>query len=151
MTNNYLWEVYIMYILGRFFTGRCFAAVRSGAALPRGAVNCIQLISTGIFTLAGGSLAAHSKLGPWANSRRRCVRFGTNPPAGETVPCVKAPFRPLATVPLSLTNSAMCKRSSSNGTLRQRSSKTAPLCKSGLKFPSMFKVNCTDYRSTVQT
>ena len=71
-----------------------------GAALPYGAVNWIQLISTGIFTLAGGSLAARGKLGPWANLRRhcrRCARFGTNPPAGEAVPCVKVPFRPLAT------------------------------------------------------
>ena len=121
--------------LGPFYTGRCFAVARRGAALPRGAVNWIQL--TSIFTLAGGSLAARGKLDPWANLRRRCARFGTNPPGGEAVPCVKAPFRPLATVPLPLTNSALCKRSSSNGAARQRSaaaccSKTAPCVKAAL-------------------
>ena len=108
--------------------------LQRGAALPRGAVNWIQLIATGIFTLAGGSLAARGKLGPWANLRCRCARFGTNPPACEAVPCVKAPFRPLADVPLPLThvwNSALCKRSSGNGAARQHS----VLCKSGLMFP----------------
>ena len=81
---------------GRFYTGCCFSAARCGAALPCGAVNWIQLISTGIFTLVGSSLAACGKLGPWVNLRRccrRCARLGTNPPAGETVPCVKVPFR----------------------------------------------------------
>ena len=65
--------------LGHFYT-----------ALPHGAINWIQLISTGIFTLAGSSLAARGKLGPRANLRCRCVRFGTNPAADESVPCVKA-------------------------------------------------------------
>ena len=62
------------------------------------------------------------------------AHFGTNPSAGETVPFVKAPWRPLATAPLPLTNSVLCKRSSSNGAARQRSavqrcSKTAPCVK----------------------
>ena len=113
------------------------SAARRCAALPRGAINWIQLISTGIFTLASGSLAARGKLGPWANLRRRCrrcARFGTNPPAGEVVPCVKEPFRPLAAVPLPLTNSHLCKRSSGNGAARERRaalrcSKTAPCVK----------------------
>ena len=118
----------------------------SAAALPRGAVNWIQLISTGIFTLAGGSLAARGKLGPWANLRRRCARFGTNPPAGEAVPCVKAPFRPLAAVPLPLTNSDLCKRSSGNGAARQRRavlrcSKTAPCVKAALLLRNYKKWN----------
>ena len=104
------------------------------AALPHGAVNWIQLISTGIFILPGGCLAARGKLGPWANSRRRCPRFGTNPPAGEAMPCVKVPFRLLATVPLPLRNSAPCKRSSGNGAARQRRAvlqQNSALCKSG--------------------
>ena len=63
----------------------------------------MQLISTGIFTLTGGGLVAHGKLGPWANLRCCCTHFGANPPAGETVSCVKAPFRLLATVLLPLT------------------------------------------------
>ena len=99
------------------------AAPRRRCAASR-TVNWIQLISTGIVTLAGGCLAAHGKLGSWANLRRRCrccTCFGTNPPAGEAMPCVKAPLRPLATVPLPLTNSTLCKRSSGNGTARQHS------------------------------
>ena len=126
-----------MHALGRFYTGSCFAAARRGAVLPRGTVNWIQLISTGTFTLAGTSLAARGKLGPWANLRRRSARFKTNPPAAETVPCVKVPFKQLATVPLPLTNNALCKRSSGNGATRQRStaphcSKTAPCIKAAL-------------------
>ena len=35
--------------------------------------------------------AARGKLGPWANLWRRFARFGTNPPACETLPCVKVP------------------------------------------------------------
>ena len=106
-----------------------------GAALPGGAANWIQLISTGIFTLAGGSLAARRKLGPWANLRRRCcARFGTNLLAGKTVPCVKVPFWPSATVPLPLTNSTLCKRSSGNGAARPRCSKTMPCVKAAWCF-----------------
>ena len=33
-----------------------------------------------------------SKLGPWANLQCCCACFGTNPPAGETVPCVMRPL-----------------------------------------------------------
>ena len=88
--------------------------------------------STGIFTLAGGSWAARDKLGPWANLRCRCARFVTNPPAGKTVRCVKAPFRPLATVPLPLTNSALCKNqvvTAARGSATLRCSKTVPCVK----------------------
>ena len=126
-------------VSGRFYTGRCFAAARCGAALPRGAVNWIQLISTGIFTLQRASV--WRRAANWVHEPiygGRCTCFGTNPPAGEAVPWVKVPFRPLATVPLPFTNSALCKRSSGNSAARQRSttlrcSKTTPCVKAALE------------------
>ena len=117
-------------LLGCFYTGHCFATAWHGA------VNWIQLISSGILTQAGGSLAARAKLGPWANLRCHCrVHFGTNPPAGETVLCAKAPFRPLTTVLLPLTNSALCKKVKRQQRCEaaQRCSKTAPCVKVALK------------------
>ena len=66
----------------------CSAALRCLTALLFGS-SWFQQASL-VFTLVGGSLTARAKLGPLANLRRRCVCFGTNPPAGETVTCVKA-------------------------------------------------------------
>ena len=106
------------------------AAFTQGAVLLQCgvALRCLvaPLIGSSWFQQAGGSLVARGKLGPWANLQRRCARFGTHPPAGKTVPCVKAPFSPLGTVPLPLTNSALCKQSNGNRARRQRS--TAPRC-----------------------
>ena len=78
----------------RFNTGCCFVAVRRcsaawsrwsilhrtlfwcGVPLPHKAVNWIQLISKGIFTLVGSSLAPGGEMGPWANLRLCMVAQG---------------------------------------------------------------------------
>ena len=83
------------------------------AALAHGAINWILLISTSFFTLVGGSLAVHGKLGLWANLRCCCRHFGTNLPGGA-----HCSWWQLCCCCCSQ-NSAPCKRTSDNGATGQ--------------------------------
>ena len=132
----YNWSLYI----NVQFTSQHMGAYTQGAVLVQcGVARCCLVASLIGSRWFQASLhwraAVWRRTGAWANLRHSCTCFGTNPPAGETVPCVKVPFRPLATAQLPFTNSALCKRSSGNGATGQRCAalhKNSALCKSAL-------------------